>query len=70
MFFKNRQAGKRDLKWRAGYRIVHKECNEHYLHVDNQATGKNRPYNVIDVYTNHQLSCGMLAQCLAELECL
>ena len=32
--------GKWDLKWRPGYRIVPIEHNGHYLHIENQATGK------------------------------
>ena len=40
IYFKNKQQGKLDLKWRPAYRIVHIECNGHYLHIENQATGK------------------------------
>ena len=40
MYFKNKQPGKWDLKWRPGYRLVHIECNGHFLHTENQATGK------------------------------
>ena len=38
---KNKQPGKWDLKWRTRYRIVHIEFNGHYLHIKNEATGKN-----------------------------
>ena len=38
--FKNKQPGKWDLKWRPGYQIVCIECNRHYIHIENQATGK------------------------------
>ena len=48
VFFKNKQPGKWDLKWRAGYKIVHIECNRHHLHIENQATGKTRPCNIKD----------------------
>ena len=48
-YFKNKQPGKWDLKWRPGYRIVHIECNGHYLHIENQATGKTRSCNIKDV---------------------
>ena len=41
--------GKWYLKWRGGYRIVHIECNRHYPHIENQATGKTRPCSVKDV---------------------
>ena len=49
VYFKNKQPGKWDLKWRTGYRIVCKECNGHYLHIENQATEKTRPCNVKDI---------------------
>ena len=40
VYFKNKQPGKWDLKWRPGYKIVHIECNGHFTHIENQATGK------------------------------
>ena len=40
VYFKSKQPGKWDIKWRPGYRIVHIECDRHYLHIDNQASGK------------------------------
>ena len=40
--FKKKQLGKWDLKWKPGYRIVHIECNRHYLHIENQTTGKTK----------------------------
>ena len=40
VYFKNKQPGKWDLKWRPGYRIVQIECDGHFLHIENQATGK------------------------------
>ena len=40
VYFKNKQPGKWDLKWRPGYRIIHIECNGHFIHIENQATGK------------------------------
>ena len=39
VYFKNKTPGKWDLKWRAGHRIVWIECEGHYLHIENQATG-------------------------------
>ena len=39
----------RDLKCRPGYQIVCIECDEHYLHIKNQATGKTRSCNIKDV---------------------
>ena len=49
VYFKNKTPGKWDLKWRAGYRIIQIECEGHYLHIKNQATGKIRSCNVKDV---------------------
>ena len=49
VYFKNKQPGKWDLKWRSRYRIVHIECNRHFIHIENQATGKIRSCNVTDI---------------------
>ena len=49
VYFKNKTPGKWDLKWRAGCRIVRIKCKGHYLHIENQATGKIRSCNVKDV---------------------
>ena len=49
VYFKNKTPGKRDLKWRAGYRIIWIEHKGHYLHIENQATGKIRSCNVKDI---------------------
>ena len=40
VYFKNKQPGKWDLKWQPGYRIVCIECDRHFIHIENQATGK------------------------------
>ena len=40
VYFKNKQPGKWDLKWRPRYRIVQIEHNRHFLHIENQAIGK------------------------------
>ena len=40
VYFKNIQPRKWDLKWRSGYQIVHIESNGHFIHIENQATGK------------------------------
>ena len=47
--FKNKQPGKWDLKWGAGYRIVHIDHNEHCLHIKIQGRGKTSSWNVKDV---------------------
>ena len=56
VYFKNTQPGKWDLNWRPGYRIVHIKHNRHYLHIENQATGKTRSCNVKDIV--HKQSIG------------
>ena len=38
--FQKQTTRQMDLKWRHGYSIVHIKCNRHYLHIVNQATGK------------------------------
>ena len=40
VYFKKKQAGKWDLKWRPRYRIIQIECDGHFLLIENQATGK------------------------------
>ena len=49
VYFKNKQLGKWDLKWRPGHRIVHIECNGHFIHIENQATGKTQSHNITDI---------------------
>ena len=49
VYFKNKQLGKWDLKWRPGYRFVWIVCDRHFLHIENQATGKVWSCNVKDV---------------------
>ena len=48
IFFKNKQPGKWDLKWRPRYRIVYIDYDGHFLHIENQATGKICSCNVKD----------------------
>ena len=40
VYFKTKQPGKWDLKWRPRYKIVHIDCDRHFIHIKNQATGK------------------------------
>ena len=40
VYLKKKQPGKWDLKWRPRYRIVQIEHNRHFVHIENQATGK------------------------------
>ena len=40
VYFQNKHPGKWDLKWRPGYRIVQIQHDGHFLHIENQATGK------------------------------
>ena len=46
VYFKNKQPGKWDLKWRPRYSIVCIECDGHYLHLENQSKGKTRSYDI------------------------
>ena len=46
---KKKQPGKWDIKWRPGYRIVHIDHDRHYLHIENQATGKTSSCNIKDI---------------------
>ena len=52
------------------YRIVHTECNGHFLHIENQATGQTRPCNVRDVVHELPVTLWNVTQCLAELKYL
>ena len=49
IYFKNKLPGKWDSKWGTIYRIVHIECDRHYLHIENQSTGKTRSCSVKDI---------------------
>ena len=49
VYFKNKQPGKWDPKWRPRYRIVCIECNRHFLHIENQATGEVCSCNIKDI---------------------
>ena len=49
VYFKNKQPGKWDLKWRLGCRIVCIEHDGHYLHIKNQVMGNTRSCNIKDV---------------------
>ena len=49
VYFKNKQPGKWDLKWRPIYQIVHIEHNGHFIHIENQATGKPHSCNITDI---------------------
>ena len=49
VYLKNKQPDKWDLKWRPGYRIVCIEHDGHFIHIENQATGKICSCNVSDI---------------------
>ena len=49
VYLKNTQPGKWDLRWRPRYRIVCIECDGHFIHIENQATGKIQSCNVMDI---------------------
>ena len=56
------------MKWRPGYRIVHIESDGHYLHIENQATGKTRLCNIKDVVLEHPVELWNIDTHLVELE--
>ena len=49
VYFKNKEPGKWDLKWRPGYRIVCIECNRHYIHIETRLQGKTQSCNITDI---------------------
>ena len=49
VYFKNKQPGKWDLKWRPRYRVVSIECNGHYLYTKKSSYGKTRTCNINDI---------------------
>ena len=56
VYFKNKQPGKWDLNQRPGYQIVCIELNGHFIHIENQATGKTQSCNIIYYTgTSHQV---------------
>ena len=55
-YFKNKQPGKWNCKWRPGYRIICFEHDGYYLHIVNQATGKTRSCSIKDVNNLHSSS--------------
>ena len=55
IYFKNKQPGKWDLKWRPRYRIVCTEHNGHFIHIENQATGKIQSCNVTHIILEPQI---------------
>ena len=54
-YFKNKQPGKWDLKWRPRYRIVNNECDRHYLDIENKAMMKKTSCNVKDMVLKPQI---------------
>ena len=58
VYFKNKQPGKWDLKWRPGCWIVHIEHNRHYIHIKNQGYRKDM---ILQHHTyNSRTSCQVL----------
>ena len=49
VYFKKKQPGKQELKWRPGYQIVCIEHDGHYLHIKYKAIGKTRSCNIKDI---------------------
>ena len=68
MYFNNKQPHKWDLKWRLEYRIVCIEHNGHFLHNENQTTGKVHSCNVKDIILEPPIEFGTSTLSLVELE--
>ena len=66
VYFKNKQPGKWDLKWRPGHKVVCIECDRHYLHIENQDMEKTRSCNVRDIIHEPPIESGTLTLSLAE----
>ena len=49
VYFKDKQPGKWDLKLRPRYRIIHIVYDGHFIHIENQTTGKIQSCNVTDI---------------------
>ena len=49
VYFKNKQPGKWNLKWRPRYTVVCIKHDGHFIHIKNQATGKTQSCNVMDI---------------------
>ena len=58
MYFKNKQPSKWDLKWRPRYQIVCIQHDGHFLHIENQATGKICSGNVKDIILEPPIEFG------------
>ena len=54
LYFKNKQPGKWNLKWRPRYRIIQIEHDGHFLHIENQATVRVQPCNMKDIVLEPQ----------------
>ena len=66
VYFTNKQPRKWDLKWRPSYQIVRIECNRHFIHIENQATGKHDHAMCQILFLNLLLSFGMSTPSSAE----
>ena len=60
VYFKNKQPGKWDLKWRPGYRIVCIEHDRHFINIENQATGQNM---ILQCYRHHPRTPSRILEC-------
>ena len=71
VYFRNKQPGMWDLKWRPRYRIVQIVQDGHFLHIKNQATGKVQSCNMKDVvleppveFWNIEIQFGRAGKCI------
>ena len=66
VYFKNKQPRKWNLKWRPGYQFVHIEHNGHFIHIENQVTGKTQSCNVSDIILEPPVIFGASTPSLAK----
>ena len=59
VYFRKKQPGKWDLKWRPRYRIVCTEHDRHFIHTENRPLEKYELAKLQTSSQNHQQNSGM-----------
>ena len=59
VYFKSKQPGKWDLKWRPRYSIVRIEHDGHFIHIENQA----RKNTILQCYRHHPGTTDRILEC-------
>ena len=60
VYFKNKQPGKWDLKWRPGCKIVCIECDRHFIHIVESGHWKNM---ILQCYRHHPRTTNRILEC-------